>query len=142
LRVCYRPDGSESGSAIRTLPHTSRGRGNVDCVGGDWIDRDIDNSTTDIGWTDKPPTRISKWFVRLLSRLSQSSSLSGGFFGGSNWNAAVSHTLSNEPIFGRTLLLCASDIGLARSASGFGSFSIRANGSWKQNQLQQRRQDQ
>jgi hypothetical protein len=75
----------------------------------------------------------------LLNCLSQRSSLSGGSFGGSNWNSTVSDTLRNKPIFRRSLVLCVSEIGLAGFASGFASFSMRANGPWKRNQLRQRR---
>jgi hypothetical protein len=131
LRVCCRPDGSESGSPIRTLPHTARGRDNIDCVGGYWINRDIHYSTADIGRTDKSPTRGSEWTIRLLGRVSQRSSLSAGSFRGSNWNSAMSHALSNEPIFRWSLFLCASGIDFVRSLTWFAAFSIRMNGPWE-----------
>jgi len=142
LRVCCRPDRSKSSSAIGTLPHPARGRGNVDCVGGYWIDRDIHHSTADISRTGKSPARSSEWSIGLLSRLSQRSGLSAGSFRGSNRNSAVSHALSNEPILRWTLFLCASGSGFARSLTWFVSFSIRANEPWERNYLQRRRHDQ
>src|SRR5207244_603256 len=130
LGVYCRPDGSESRSAIGTLPHTARGCSNVDCVCGYWIERDVHDSTADIGWADKSPTRASEWSIRLLGLLRQRSSLSAGSFQRSNWNSTVSYALSNKPIFRWSLFLCAAGIGYARLLIWFASFLIRANGSW------------
>jgi hypothetical protein len=99
------------------------------------IDRNIHHSTADIGGTDKSPTRSSEWSIRLLGRLSQRSSLSAGSFQGSNWNPAVSHTLSNEPIFRWSPFLCVSGIGFARSLTWFALLSTRTNGPWERKQL-------